>query len=128
MRTEEENRAVGIENILRAVAVMHVPIRDQHSLHAVLLLGIASRDGDAIEQAEAHAANGRSVMAGRTYDAKGVLRLAAHYRVHRVERTAGGTRRSIQRSRRNNGIPGAQFVEPGGHLALHQPDVGPAVT
>ncbi len=127
MRAEEKDRAVGIKNILRAVAVMHVPIGDQHALDTMFLLCVASRDGHRVEQTEAHTANGSSMMAGRPWDAECVARLAAHYGIHRVEGTARGARRCIQRSRGNNGIPGAQFVEPGGHLTLHQPDVGPAV-
>ena len=43
MGAEEEDRAVGIEDVLRAVAVMDVPIGDQHPAHAMVSSGHSGR-------------------------------------------------------------------------------------
>ena len=52
-------------------------------------LGVARRDGDVIDQAEAARNGRRGVMAGRADRGEGRLRLARH---HRVDRQDGGTR------------------------------------
>jgi hypothetical protein len=53
--------SVRVEDVLRAVAVVHVPVDDEHALDAVLRLRGACGDGDVVEQAEAH---GRSAWRG----------------------------------------------------------------
>src|SRR5207248_3102587 len=52
MRAEVENRRILVEDVLRAVAVVIVPIDDQRAADAVDLLQIARRDGDVVEYAE----------------------------------------------------------------------------
>jgi hypothetical protein len=49
---------------LRAVAVVHVPINDQHA-RAAALLRVPGGENDVIEEAEAHRAGGEGVVAGR---------------------------------------------------------------
>ena len=127
VRAEEEHGAVGVENVLRAVAVVDVPIGDQHAANAVLALRIARRDGDAVEEAKSHAARRRGVMARRPHDAESVSNALVEDRVHRVQDAAGGTQRSIQRARSDDRVAGAQLVKAGHDLALHQPDVRAAV-
>ena len=56
VRAEVEHRAVFIEDVLRAVAVVHVPVDNQHLAQMVLALCIAGGDGGVVEHAEAHAA------------------------------------------------------------------------
>ena len=42
-----------VEDVLRAVAAVDVPIGDQDAIQVVFRLGIARCDGDVVEQAEA---------------------------------------------------------------------------
>ena len=51
MGAEEEHRSVGVENILCSVAVMDVPIGDQNAPDTVLVLRVARRDRDRVENA-----------------------------------------------------------------------------
>ena len=73
VRAEKVNRRIRVENILGAVAVVNIPIDDGDAVDAIAVLRITGGDGDVVEQAEAHAAICRSVMAGRADDAEGVL-------------------------------------------------------
>ena len=84
MRAEVEDRSIAIEDILRAVTVVDVPIDDRHLGDPVLLLRVARGDGDIIKQAETHAAIGRGMMAGRPHGAERVGCFAFNDGIHRV--------------------------------------------
>ena len=62
MHRDEAHRRIPFEDRLRPVAVMHVPIHDDH-LALAELLSVACREGHVIEEAEAHGAVGEGVMA-----------------------------------------------------------------
>src|SRR5450631_4063470 len=79
------------ENILRAVAVMHVEIDDGRALDLVAVLRIARGDRHVVEQTEAHRPRRLSVMAGRAYGDKGIGRLLVHHFVDRAHGAAGAT-------------------------------------
>ena len=64
---------------------------------AVLALRIARRDGDVVEQAEAHAAIRRGVMAGRTHDAERVARLALDTASTALSTPPAAAQRDIER-------------------------------
>jgi hypothetical protein len=73
--------------------VVHVPIEDENLLHPELVRGQLGRDGDVVEQAEAHRPVGLGVVTCGTRDAESRVRLArdelADHRAHpsrRVER------------------------------------------
>lgn len=70
MRAEEEDAGILIEDILRAVAMVYVPVNDQYAVDAVDLARMASGEGHVVEDAEAHAARGRGVVAGGRTAAK----------------------------------------------------------
>ena len=123
MRAEEEHRAVGIENILRAVAVMDVPIGDQHPPDAMLALSVARRDRDGVEDAEAHAAHRRGMMARRPADGNGIGNPLLDDRIHGVQRSAGGAQRRIEGLRRNDGVAGRELMKSFEDLALGQLNV-----
>jgi len=54
----EEHGGIGGENVLGAVAVVYVPIEDQHPRQAMGHLQMAGGNGDVVVDAEAHAALG----------------------------------------------------------------------
>ena len=70
------------EDLLRAVAVVHVEIHDRDPLQAVPLLRMARRDRRIVEQAETHRPRGLGMVAGRA---------------HRHERIGGALCRSPRR-------------------------------
>ena len=49
--------------MLRAVAVVQVPVDDQDALEAVFFLCIGGSDGDVVEEAEAHGPVGFGMVA-----------------------------------------------------------------
>ena len=87
---DEEDAVVVPEDRLGPVPVMDVPVDDRHALEPELALGDARRDGDVVEDAEAHRAPGERVVARRPHE-----REAAAQR--RLDRRARRERRSLVR-------------------------------
>ena len=86
------------EQRLGAVAVVHVPVDDDHALAPVRQRG--SRDGDIVHQAEAHRAVGEGVMTRRPgHDERGVAFTVGE----RVDCGQPGTRRLTRRVPRHCG-------------------------
>src|SRR6185295_1957600 len=54
VRAEEEHGGIVLETMLRAVPMMHIPIDNQHTFEAMLLLHIARSDRHIVEETEAH--------------------------------------------------------------------------
>src|SRR6267143_1883618 len=54
MRADVKNRLVFVKNLLRAVAVVDIPVDDRDPAQAVARLGVARPDGRVIEEAKAH--------------------------------------------------------------------------
>ena len=66
-----EHPGVVVEDVLRAIAVMDVPVDDRHAL---ALLGQMRRsDGDIVEQTEAHRPVGHGMVPGRATGREGHL-------------------------------------------------------
>ena len=63
----ETNRTRGsrAEDVVRAVAVVHVEVEDHHALRVPAIERVAGADRDAVEQAEAHRAVDLGVVPGR---------------------------------------------------------------
>ncbi len=74
VRREVEDRRVLPEGVLRAVAVVEVPVDDEDPLGGPGGLERARRDGDVVEETEAHGAVGLGVVAGRTDERESVRR------------------------------------------------------
>ena len=53
---EKEHAAIVPEDLLGAVAVMHVPVDDHHALEPVVRKRVRGRHRDVVEQAEPHRA------------------------------------------------------------------------
>ena len=117
MGAEEEDRGIAVEDVLRAVAVVHVPIDDEDAFDAVLLLRVAGRDGDVVEQAEAHAAAGIRMVSGGPHRAEGIAGGAGEHGIHRVQYAAGSAGRHVPRVGRDFGVAGAQVGAAGVDIA-----------
>ena len=123
VRGEEEHRRIAPEGVLRAVAVVHVEIHDEHPLHAALGLGVAGGDGHVVEDAEAHAAAGDGVVARRPHQVETIRRLPLQHGVHQVHQAAGRQQRRVVGARGNVGVRVEVAAAPFSH-ALHRFHVG----
>ena len=92
MRRGVKHRTVRPENLLRAIAVMHVEIDDRHALGAVNGLRLAGCDRSEIKEAEPHRPRCLGVMAGRPHGHEGVIDPARHDLVHGEDAAAHGMR------------------------------------
>ena len=89
MGRAEQHRLVRPENLLRAIAVMHVEIDDGDSLDAVGRLGVTGGDGDIIDEAEAHGIARAGVMARRARGHESVVGPPRHHLVDGGDAAAG---------------------------------------
>ena len=97
-------RLVGPEDVLRAVAVMHVEIDDGRALEPVALLRVARRDRGVVEQAEAHRPRRLGVVAGRAHGDEGVRRLLVHHLVDREHGAADAAQRRLEAAGRHRSV------------------------
>ena len=67
---EKEHTAITIKDVLRAIAMVYVPIHDQHLLCTVLLLRMTRADGDVVKEAKSHALRWSGVMPWWAHGAK----------------------------------------------------------
>ena len=70
------DRRVVVEDVLGAVAVVHVEVHDAHPVDAELLLDVAGGDRHVVEVAKPHGAADFRVMPGRPHRAEGVVQPA----------------------------------------------------
>ena len=96
MRRHVEHARVVPEDVLGAVAVVHVPIEDQHPFAPFGERGAGDRD--VVQQAEALAALPGRVVAGRAHRDEGRVGVAPIERVDRDEPAAGGERGGVERA------------------------------
>ena len=92
MATDESTgiRRAGLPKaVLRAVAMMHVPIDDQHPLEPQGLCGNCRGHGHVVEQAEAHGRVCQCVMSWRADQAQGIAGFSRHDASHGVYGGAG---------------------------------------
>ena len=92
------------KNILGAVAVMDIEVRDGHALQSIMFQRMRCSDRHVIEETETHGTTAFGVVPGRTHAAKRGLRLAFHDHVGCQHR---GTRRAqccLQRIRTHCGV------------------------
>ena len=68
-----------LEEMLRAVAVVHVEVVDEDALDARLLAQPFRDAGDGVEEAEAHRLRALGVMSGRAGDDERALRFALQH-------------------------------------------------
>jgi hypothetical protein len=78
-----------LDDCLRPVSVMHVPVNDQNPLEPVAGLRISRGKTDIPEQAESHCAASEGMMTGRTDGTEGPWRNAFDSAVYSIEHAAG---------------------------------------
>ena len=107
----KQHAAVLIEDVLGAIAVMHVPIDDGDFLRPVLLLAMTCGDGDVVEQAETHALGRSCVVAGWAHGAEGVFDLASENGIDGIQDSANGLNGHVIRFGADGGVAGAEVIE-----------------
>jgi len=86
---EIKDVAARIERVLRAVAVMDVPVDDEDAPKAMPADEIFRSDGDVVEKTEAHRPRRLGVVAGRPDQGEGAPHPALHDGVNRPEEPPG---------------------------------------
>jgi hypothetical protein len=84
VRGEIKYRGVIVKHMLRAVAVVHVPVHDQYAPNAHLLLGNRCRHRHIVEEAKPLRTVSFSMMSGGAYDSRTVAHCSVHYRASKV--------------------------------------------
>jgi hypothetical protein len=100
----EEHLAALVEGGLGAVAVMDVPVEDQHSLGAVCRQGVPRGDRCVRKEAEAHRAVGLGVVAGRAQRSEAGRRSTAQQRVDERAGPACGVQRGVPGGWHHRGV------------------------
>ena len=105
MRREKVDRRIGVENSLRAVAVMHVPVEDRDALDLrIVLLCVTRRHRNVIEQTKTHRSFFSRVMTRRTHGNESVLYLATHNQINSLARSSRRVSRCVERTHRDDRV------------------------
>ena len=104
MHRNEADRRVMLDERLRSVPVMNVPVYDQYALGVETRASVEGGDCYVAEEAEPHCPIAQGVMTGRAYSAEAARRLAAQREIHGVEHRAGAGSRGIPRSLADDGV------------------------
>ncbi len=108
------------KDVLRAVAVVHVPVQDEYALALGQQGGCRHRH--IVENAKTHRPVGRGVMAGRPVSHEGVAATGGRQRLHRRQGTASRQQRRIPRSRADHRVL-VERATPGGAKILQETQV-----
>src|ERR1700680_2106369 len=94
----KEHAWIGVKGILRAVAVMHVPVHDHHTFQAKGITRMVRRNNSIVEDAEAHGAITHSVMPRWSQQRVSIVHLALHNGLHSVHGPTRGKDRRVERA------------------------------
>ncbi len=93
----EQHARIRVEDVVRPVAVVHVPVEDQDALEPVGVDRVACGDRDVVEQAEAHRPARLGVMPGRPVQRCGDRRRAREQHVDDPGGAPGAVQRGLVR-------------------------------
>ncbi len=115
-----QHALVAGDDVLGAVAVMDVEVDDRDPLEAAHVERVARRNGDVVEEAEAHRVVARRVVAGRANGAEGVRDGTVDDRVGRRDGGAGGAHDRGPGAGRGDGVGVDGAAHAGGGDPLEQ--------
>ena len=90
MVADEEHAGIAVKNLLRSVAVMHVPIEDADTLQTIGVTGVGGGNGDIVEKAKAHRLLGARVVPRWPCAAEGAVKSVPHHGIDRPHSRPGG--------------------------------------
>lgn len=96
MRRTEQDAWIVLENILRPVAVMHIPINDGDALGTVAALRMAGRNRNIVEKAKAHSRGALGMMSGRAGSNEDIICSAGKHVIDRRRCRTDSRQRGIQ--------------------------------
>ncbi len=96
--------AIAPEDVLRAIAVVHVEIDDGDALEPMRGLGVARGDRGVVEETKTHRRRRFGVVSGRPRRDEGVVDAPARHFVHGVNRPARRAKRGLPGPRRHRGV------------------------
>jgi hypothetical protein len=89
---------------LRAVSVVDIPVRDEHSFDAVFRPRVVGGDGHIAKETKTHGAGAQGVVARRPHRAKAPFGAAVQRHIHGIEGAPDGSRRGVPRAGACDGI------------------------
>ena len=123
VETDEQDGRIFLEDLLRAIPVVEVPVENQDAPVAMLLLGVSSRDGNCIEEAKPHCGIGPGMVAGRTNERKGVACLSQSNLIDRDRSRPHRQESSPKRVRTGVGISLVEEAQAVTRCLFHPPDL-----
>mmetsp|Transcript_22932 Transcript_22932/g.58556 ORF Transcript_22932/g.58556 Transcript_22932/m.58556 type:complete len:317 (-) Transcript_22932:697-1647(-) len=112
------DRVVVLKDVLRAVAVVDVPVQDEHALRARRLRRLGRHRG-VVEEAKAHGHVGLGVVPGRADDGGAVCRLAAGHQLRHLGSATSRQARALVRVRVDVGVAGHHELRLGRAPSCH---------
>ena len=89
MRRDVQDLGAVVEDFLRTVAMMEVPVDHHHAPEALVPDEPFGRDRDVVEEAKSHRAARQRMMPGRPHNREGILRGAIQDRLDRRQHASG---------------------------------------
>jgi hypothetical protein len=117
VNAEEEHRGIREEDVLRAIAVVNIPIDDEDAFQTMDRAGVRRGQSDVVEQAKAHAMGGRGMMAGGPHQAQRRPVATAQDSVHGRDTGTGRGEGHLERVGRDDGVRIKQSAPMLGDLA-----------
>jgi hypothetical protein len=100
----EQHLIAIVEQVVRPVAVVDVPVEHQDPFDSPSFDRLMCRDRNVVEQAEAHRSLRLSVVAGRAVAAEATRGFAVEQHVHKRDSTTRSVDGSVERSLTRHGI------------------------
>ena len=98
MRREIKDRRVVVEDSLRTISMMYIPIDNGDAFDFLVpRLRVSRRDGDIIEKTKAHRPIGRGMMARGSHGHERIVRRAFHDRIDCLAGRPRAAQRGFQR-------------------------------
>ena len=98
MGAEKYDGWIVLETVLCTIAVMHIPINDEHPLQSILFLNIACGDRHIIKKTEAHRPACLGMMSGRPHCTEYMVDLPVPNGIDAGQRAARSEIRRVQRT------------------------------
>ena len=122
MRRDVEHVGIALEEMLGPVAVVEIPVDDEHTGDAAPS-EMRGGDGDVVEEAEPHRPGTLRMVARRPYQRHPVVHLSGQDRVAQLEQSARRQARGLPRAGGGAGVGVEDHARParGRRNLIHQP-------